>query len=164
MRPFIPEPPKRKPVVFDDFRAYKLRVTRSLNNGVFQIEKTFIPLLVIKDFGILPFQSAAHNNKYIYTSDLGIIHRLIESNGGFNFSLLSFDVSDFILAPGLYVRVDLINPSITPAQLLSFPYNLNVFNPLADQANLPPLDYEQVNLTVQPRFIDYVPLLVYLEV
>lgn len=151
----VPQPKKIE--VFDDFRAYKLAAIKSLNKGVFNLEKPFIPLVVCNNLPQLYPHYHIHNGQYKIIKDLSFINKLIESNGGFNFSLFSFDVSQFILSPGFYVK----------NQELTIPYNaiegFSYSHDIYDPAGNPPVTPNPI-FTIPPYNQDTGSILVYLEV
>ena len=158
-----------KTQVFDDFRAFKLCAIKALNNATFQLEKSFIPLVVCKNIPSLIHFMNVHNGKYPVIKDLSFINKCLETNGGFNFSLLSFDVSQFILAPGFYMQNNLVAPSgpyLSNQYTDQLLYNLDAYNPFAPPVipprgqTLPPPEY----LEITPIKIDCGAILIYLEV
>lgn len=148
--------------VFDDFRAYKLRAIKSLNGTVFNVETKFLPLLVCKNVDME--NGHVHNTTLLLERDFITISNLINSNGGFNFSLLSFDVSAFVLSPGYYVEESL---SVSSRRMTSsFDYNNRVYN--ANVFRFPPdgigPENEVRTYSVIGKQLDTSPILIYLEV
>lgn len=158
-------PAPKKVEVFDDFRPYKLCALKALNNAVFNLEKSFVPLVVCTNIHNLTANMNVHNGQYKIIKDLAFINKLLDSNGGFNFSLLSFDVSQFILPPGYYVK-NVTGPFTPPAPIPAFSYTHEVYNPFAPfgsvprgQTPPPPVSYDVVETTP-----DCGAILIFLEV
>lgn len=157
-------PQPRKIDVFDDFRPYKLSAIIAVNKGVFKLEKPFIPLVVCNNIPQLAPHYNIHNGQYKIIKDLPFIHKIVETNGGFNFSLLSFDVSQFILSPGFYVKN--IERAVPYADIPEFSYTIDLYDPLyvpgepiRGQIPLPPN-----SITIPQTIQDTSAILVYLEV
>ena len=158
----IPRPVKIE--VFDDFRPYKLRALKALNASVFILEKSFIPLMVCTNLYAYMGNMNVHNGKYPIIKDLSLINIIINNNGGFNFSLLSFDIAEFILSPGHYIRN--ATTSLGSTTIPGFQYSKELYNPFA-----PPVYYgrgmeapEPILFNIPETSIDTGAILIYLEV